>query len=757
MMWRAKGSLGPAVEKVLPTLICVMQCWPLCSICTSDEDNKEVFALAATLAVWVIVQVPECHEAMILYSSCLFVALLFHVVITTQQTPPEEVVNFWRTCQEEHHLPSDSNGSQSSWPSHATVTSTRAPSVTWALFCPQYFRLAGAFQAQLQDLLTRRFSEPSLLQVAINPVTDMEQRPPRVPKLAWLEEEEEGPGAAQAQETEEVQQFQPLQEGQKTDGKQMEQRPPSVPKLAWVEEEEKGPGPAPAMETEEVQPFQPLQDDAAMDWTQEHKPAHGRFRRTAQLVCKLIKSIRQERTSIMDTRVIAYSEIFKHDIRAALLDMLVEIGVSSPEQVPNMVRYIHQWLMANESAERKMDKTLLDLTDAQPDDVVMTLLRVAPSCDRFAVQTLKSLLCLVQCEHVVVSMERKRGWDTLLCVDTHHYAVGLLAREMGHASMHLCKSILCCLLEMLSKDTQYWDFPTLAFLVEVLECMDLSGCSDSIMNVLSRHLRSQRTETRRQVLRALLLLRDDPSLTQRMWTLTKSFVELLQENDSDVIRMTIFLLSYLFLDKDTPIPSPIALTLAEVLLPLFDNDDSQVQLLSMFVFRTLMSFVVEEGRKPLKRPVCQSLVPLFFHCQDENLLVAEASRTTLLRAAQFLKKRDLEKPVKKEKLWKFVEVLLADDRSRAEEHVRQALPYLESPQEPLREAAIRFIALEHLTEDISTVVSDLALQTLYVLRALQSGRYSVFQRLQDQFRRAWKMRPRLSGFGWLHCWRSAES
>ncbi|RMB92764.1 hypothetical protein DUI87_30814 [Hirundo rustica rustica] len=534
-----------------------------------------------------------------------------------------------------------------------------------------------------------------------------------------------------------------------------------------------------------------------------------------------------------------------------------------------MVRYIHQWLMANESAEHKMDKTLLDLTDAQPDDVVMTLLRVAPSCDRaamsmwmmimstpktveevqqilldvlgnwpeystctsdgdkrgvfalaatvvmwkilqepccphvlivffpqlfvhllfqvffstldmpdevdtlwkrcqeqhslaispnrFAVQTLKSLLCLVQCERVVVSMERKRGWDTLLCVDTHHYAVGLLAREMGHASMHLCKSILCCLLEMLSKDMQYWDFPTLAFLVEVLECMDLSGCSDSIMNVLSRHLRSQRTETRRQVLRALLLLRDDPSLTQRMWTLTKSFVELLQENDSDVIRMTIFLLSYLFLDKDTPIPSPIALTLAEVLLPLFDNDDSQVQLLSMFVFRTLMSFVVEEGRKPLKRPVCQSLVPLFFHCQDENLLVAEASRTTLLRAAQFLKKRDLEKPVKKEKLWKFVEVLLADDRSRAEEHVRQALPYLESPQEPLREAAIRFIALEHLTEDISTVVSDLALQTLYVLRALQSGRYSVFQRLQDQFRRAWKMRPRLSGFGWLHCWRSAES
>ena len=44
----------------------------------------------------------------------------------------------------------------------------------------------------------------------------MEQRPPRVPRLAWLEEkeEEEDPGAAPAQETEEVVPFHPPQEGE---------------------------------------------------------------------------------------------------------------------------------------------------------------------------------------------------------------------------------------------------------------------------------------------------------------------------------------------------------------------------------------------------------------------------------------------------------------------------------------------------------------------------------------------------------------
>ncbi|KAL2302612.1 hypothetical protein Nmel_010041, partial [Mimus melanotis] len=41
---------------------------------------------------------------MMFYSSRLFVALLFHIVITTQQLP-EEADNFWRACREDHRLP----------------------------------------------------------------------------------------------------------------------------------------------------------------------------------------------------------------------------------------------------------------------------------------------------------------------------------------------------------------------------------------------------------------------------------------------------------------------------------------------------------------------------------------------------------------------------------------------------------------------------------------------------------------------------
>ncbi|XP_053803241.1 uncharacterized protein LOC128790489 isoform X1 [Vidua chalybeata] len=685
-----------------------------------------------------------------------------------------------------------------------------------------------------------RFSEGSLLQVPKNPVSGMEKRPPRVPKLAWVEEKEEGPGAA------------------------------------------------PAQETEKVVAFHPPQEDAALDLTQEQESTRGRFRRAAQLVCKFIRSIRQEGTLARGAGLKEYSEVLKHESSAALLDLLVERGVFRAEQVPAMVRYIHQWLTANDSAEHRLDNTLLHLTKAQPEDAVMTLLRVAPSCDRaamamwktimcsprtakvvqlilldvlgswpeystctsdgdktgvfalaatvvmwkilqepcvphnvklhfprlfvrllfqvffsteqmpkkvltfwkgcqeqhglatspnrFAVRTLRSLLCFLQCEHVVMSMECKRGWDTLLCADTHHYAVGLLARELRQSSIDFCPGIAFYLLRLLSKEMPYWDLPALAFLVEVLECLDLSECSDDVLEIMSKNLQRECRERRRLALRGLTVLSKDPSMAKGMWSLTENLVELLEENDSDMVWMTTVLLRYLFLHNRAPIPSPMALQLAEALLPLFDNDDSLVQLCSMSVFQNMLELLMEEGRKALKSPVRQSLLPLSFHCHDENQHVAEASRETLYSSARFLKRRDIEQMLQVDQTWRFGEGLLAEDRSRAAEHLRRALPYLQSPQEPLREAAVRFMgmagrslrgqqgelqlicnALEEMVNDSSPAIRNMAIETGFVIRAMQRAPYSTFRRLRDQFRSAWKRWPRLCSPTFLCCWIPVET
>ncbi|CAN8175141.1 unnamed protein product [Coccothraustes coccothraustes] len=669
----------------------------------------------------------------------------------------------------------------------------------------------------------------------------------------------------------------------------MEQRPPRVPKLARVqeEEEEEGPGAAPARETEEVVPFHPPQEDAAVERTPEQESSRGRFRSTAQLLRQFIHSIRQGETSTTGTGLRAHSELLGHETSAALLDLLVERGVSRPEQVPAMVRYIHQWLLANDSAEHRLDKTLLYLTEAQPNDAVVTLLRVAPSCDRaatamwktimcssrtaelaqlilldvlgswpehstctsdgdktrvfalaasvvmwkmlqepyvprvvmayfprlfvhllfqvffsteempeevdtfwkkcqeehglatspnrFAVRTLKSLLCRKQRKDVVVSIERKRGWDTLLCADTRHYAVGLLAREMRRACLRLCSGIALHLLRLLSTQEPHWDLPALAFLVEVLQCLDSRECADSVVKVSSRYLQSQCRERRRLALRALLELIDDPSMAERMWSLTTSLMDLLGDNDAKIAGMTLIAINFIFLHKYVLMSTPIALQLAEALLPLFDHHHSQVQLLSIKLFQDMMEFL-EERESTLESPVHQSLLPLLFHCHDENARVAEASRKTLICAVKFMNRRDLKKLVKEDKLWKFSKCLLAEDRSRAAEHLGRALRYLQSPQEPLREAAIRFMgiagqslrgqqqelqlictALEDQTNDVSLAVASLAIETLCVLKSGHPAPISVFQRLQNHLRRAWKTRPRLSRLGCLPCRSSVES
>ena len=139
----------------------------------------------------------------------------------------------------------------------------------------------------------------------------------------------------------------------------------------------------------------------------------------------------------------------------------------------------------------------------------------------------------------------------------------------------------------------------------------------------------------------------------------------------------------------------------------FIQDNSQVRLLSIRLFQDLMEYCMEEREKILQDPVHQNLLPLFFHFHDENAHVAEvrtrelqasplegarlppalvsgglqpppglgtgtqvlwghlhisaafqASTATLLCAAKFLRKSDLKKLVKEEKIWKFAECLI---------------------------------------------------------------------------------------------------
>ncbi|XP_039238721.1 uncharacterized protein LOC120323543 isoform X3 [Pipra filicauda] len=515
VMWRTIASSGTTLEKVLPTLLSVMEDWPWHSTCTSDGDTTAVFALAATLALWTIVQEPQCPGPLMEHSPHLLVALLFQVFITTEQMS-EEVDSFWRGCREEHDLPTDPN--------------------------------------------------------------------------------------------------------------------------------------------------------------------------------------------------------------------------------------------------------------------------------RFAVLSMKALLCCLHCEDVVRSVDHSRGWARLLNARSRRYAVALLAREMRRVSSPLCSRITLHLLELLSREELCWDLPAMAFLVEVLDCLDTRECGDRVLEILSRNLGSRDKKWRQLGLRVLIALSQDPVMDKSIWSLSDSLVQLLGDEDRDTVWMTLSVLDNVLWSrvwtqlqkrvhsKDPLIPTPTGLQLAEALRPLFDHDDSSVREGSMVIFTRVMTLIERAGKRPLKPHVCLSLLPLYFHRHDENPVVKKASRKALLAVTRFLKRRDLGRLVNTEEPWSFGECLLEKDRSRVAKYVHQALPYLWSPQQPLREAAVKFMgiagrylrgqyqelqliidALQAMTDDSSPTVSKLALEIISFVGAVQRAPYPRFQQLQDQLCRAWSTRPSVWGCVCLCCGSCVES
>ncbi|XP_019466486.1 maestro heat-like repeat-containing protein family member 7 [Meleagris gallopavo] len=93
----------------------------------------------------------------------------------------------------------------------------------------------------------------------------------------------------------------------------------------------------------------------------------------------------------------------------------------------------------------------------------------------------------------------------------------------------------------------------------------------------------------------------------------------------------------------------------------------------------------------MKKEVRNILVPLFFHLHDQDQSVAQASGEALLCAAKLLKRKHLSYLLKTAQPQRIGKCLVVGHGSRADQFLEQSLSYLQSSQEPLQEAAVRFI------------------------------------------------------------------
>ncbi|CAM4702035.1 unnamed protein product [Caretta caretta] len=219
-------------------------------------------------------------------------------------------------------------------------------------------------------------------------------------------------------------------------------------------------------------------------------------------------------------------------------------------------------------------------------------------------------------------------------------------------------------------------------------------------------------------------------------------VEQLHGADRDVISNAITVLRDILAGMDRQSASPVAVRVAKKLLPFFHDESSKLRVLSITLFKQLLELVRGPNRKKMKEHVLRSLVPLLLLLHDERPNVSQVCWDTLRSALEFLRWSQLSAHVQKKELWRGCDCLVACCKGRAETFLCQAMAFVENPQAPIREAAIRFLGLtarqldqqsqekleaicnvlKGFQQDSKSSVRCLALQTMLILKACKKHR-----------------------------------
>ncbi|CAM5122539.1 unnamed protein product [Natator depressus] len=219
-------------------------------------------------------------------------------------------------------------------------------------------------------------------------------------------------------------------------------------------------------------------------------------------------------------------------------------------------------------------------------------------------------------------------------------------------------------------------------------------------------------------------------------------VERLHEADRDIISNAIAVLRDILAGMDRQSASPVAVQVAEKLLPFFHDESSKLRVLSIALFKHLLELVRGPSRRKMKEHIIRSLVPLLLLLHDERPNVSQVCWDALRSALEFLRWSQLGALVQKKELWRGCDCLVACYKGRAETFLCQAMAFLEDPQDPIREAAIRFLGLtarqldqqsqekleaicnvlKGLQQDSKSSVRCLALQTMLILNACKKHR-----------------------------------
>ncbi|KAK2521516.1 hypothetical protein Q9233_010760 [Columba guinea] len=508
--------------------------------------------------------------------------------------------------------------------------------------------------------------EAALRCIVVAFVCKMAERPPIRPRLAWQE------------------------------------RPPSCPRVAWQEEVGAPQELRSPLDPNQVDVVQPLQIGATLPeenaHLQEDCEAKTTSLRSSLSAAHIIEFFAEdlqpcEKTDVVLVLIEAMRDSSTFDKEAArnMLNMVKRNCDFWLVDVPKITSCIHRNLESINTtpARQSVESLIVEMADKCPGEVVSTLLTIAPPGDRTALALWEVMFSVPQTlQNVLKELHIQLQDRHCRILYTHRDDASILRLAM-----------------LASSELQDEAFAPMYRVSRFLR--------QRRPTVLSLLLRGMMTLSERREMRATLFFIQ----ARKMKVMLPDLMWVLQYGNKAIKIKALVVFRNVMAQLERKEATPMAVLLAEFLPPFFDDELSQLREISISLFRDLMKVLVGNNKRKMKNMVRLGLLPLFFRMSDQTQSVAKVAREGLLGAAELLKWKQLEHLVQTQQKWRIGECLLEQDRSRAQEFLIQSLPYLMDAQASLREAALRFIAIQPLENDSEPSICFLATQTIVIVRS----------------------------------------
>ncbi|CAK6442317.1 unnamed protein product [Pipistrellus nathusii] len=327
----------------------------------------------------------------------------------------------------------------------------------------------------------------------------------------------------------------------------------------------------------------------------------------------------------------------------------------------------------------------------------------------------------------------------------------MVSKECWHS-----RPVFSLIIQML-QEQDYKDHRTaLELLTELLRSPDVAAAVDeAATRVLASWFRCGEPATVTLLLRAAETFTLHEDLAPRLSLLQPHVLRCLRAEDSGVVGEAFRVLRALVEHGARRRAPSLLVQLVSSLRPFFEAEAEPQRLMAFEIYGALLAKVRRSFLEPpLRQQLLSTLVLLAVHLVDRDARVAQVCRLALRSLASLLGWRRLRPIFTSGDLWRILRALLEHEAGRGRWLLSQSLALLQSPQAPVRQAAVWFTgqiiqspavakasdvaeaseALRSMGEDPDPAVSCLATQTLHVLEASRSR----------------PARPRTC---WLCCWR----